>query len=91
MRFYRIVYAPVHPHCELTLCKRNEQEIDFQVRYFCRSSSKLFIRNLEELQHSVRICPSLCTDKLQTLDVTVNYDHKEMLKGGFTNSIPPYF
>ena len=38
---------------------------------------------LEKLSHNIQplFVPAACTDKLQPLDVAVNYDYKEVLKG----------
>lgn len=61
---------------------------NFDICFF-HSSNRLFIRKIEKSQHSAHICSSRLFGKLQPKDVAVNYDHKEMLKGGFTNGRPP--
>ena len=100
MCIYRVFCAPVHPQCALTPCKRNlsrnpvrwnQPENDFQFRYFCRSSTNSLLETLKSYNIPSVFVPVVCTDKLQPLDMTVIYDHKEMLKEGFTNSIPPNF
>ena len=99
MCIYRVFYSPLIHNVSLPYVNEirevhpldgiNKKTIS-NVIIFAAHQTHSLLDKLKSYNIPFVFVPAVCTDKL-SLNVTVSYDHKEMLKGSFTNSIPPYF